>query len=58
MEDHAIIELYWQRQESAIQETAAKYGAFLSALARNILRSEPDAEECVNDTYLRAWNAI
>ena len=58
MEDHAIIELYWQRQETAISETAAKYGPFLLDLARNILRSHPDAEECVNDTYLRAWNAI
>ena len=58
MEDHAIIELYWQRQESAIQETAVKYGTFLSGLSWNILRSHADAEECVNDTYLRAWNAI
>ena len=58
MEDHAIIELYWQRQETAIQETAVKYGAFLSGLSWNILRSRDDAEECVNDTYLRAWNAI
>lgn len=58
MEDHAIIELYWQRQETAIQETAQKYGAFLAGLAWNVLRSHSDAEECVNDTYLRAWNAI
>ena len=58
MEDHAIIELYWQRQETAISETAAKYGAFLTSLSRNILKSVDDAEECVNDTYLRAWNAI
>ena len=58
MEDHAIIELYWQRQETAIQETAVKYGTFLSGLSWNILRSHSDAEECVNDTYLRAWNAI
>ena len=58
MEDHAIIELYWQRQESAIGETAQKYGTFLANLSWNILRSHSDAEECVNDTYLRAWNAI
>ena len=58
MEDHTIIELYWQRQETAIQETAVKYGTFLSGLSWNILRSHSDAEECVNDTYLRAWNAI
>ena len=58
MEDHAIIELYWQRQESAIQETAVKYGTFLSGLSWNILRSHADAEECVNDTYMAIWNAI
>lgn len=58
MEDHAIIELYWQRQEAAISETADKYGSFLASLSCNILRSTHDAEECVNDTYLRAWNAI
>ncbi|MBQ2997248.1 MAG: RNA polymerase sigma factor [Oscillibacter sp.] len=58
MEDHAIIDLYWQRQEAAISETAQKYGSFLTALSRNILRSVDDAEECVNDTYLRAWNSI
>ena len=58
MKDSAIIELYWQRDQGAIQETADKYGAFLGDLAWNILRSHGDAEECVNDTYLRAWNAI
>ena len=58
MEDSSIIELYWQRQERAIQETAQKYGTFLRNLAWNILHSHDDAEECVNDTYLRAWNAI
>ena len=58
MEDSAIIELYWQRDQGAIQETADKYGAFLGNLAWNILRSHGDAEECVNDTYLRTWNAI
>ena len=58
MEDLQIIELYWQRQESAIEETSQKYGNFLFGLAWNILHSRDDADECVNDTYLSAWNAI
>lgn len=58
MEDSAIIDLYWSRDQRAIEETAGKYGAFLFSLVWNILRSSGDAEECVNDTYLRAWNAI
>lgn len=58
MEDSAIIDLYWNRDQQAITETAGKYGSFLHNLAWNILRSHDDSEECVNDTYLRAWNAI
>ena len=58
MEDSQIIELYWARDQRAIDETQEKYGAFLHQLAWNILRSHGDAEECVNDTYLRTWNAI
>lgn len=58
MDDPQIIELYWARSEQAISETSAKYGAFLWRIARNILESHDDADECVNDTYLRAWNAI
>ncbi len=58
MEDSQIIELYWARSESAIAETGLKYGGFLQTIAWNILRSHDDAEECVNDTYLRTWNAI
>ena len=58
MEDGQIIELYWQRDQRAIQETGVKYGGFLTSIARNILRSRADAEECVNDTYLHTWNAI
>ena len=57
-EDKEIIELYWERDQQAIQETAGKYGTFLHSIAWNILRSHGDAEECVNDTYLRTWNAI
>ena len=58
MEDTAIIELYFAREERAIQETMQKYGAYCMQVARNILRSEPDAEECVTDTWMKAWNAI
>ncbi|MCM1188129.1 MAG: RNA polymerase sigma factor [bacterium] len=58
MEDSKIIELYWQKDENAIPETADKYGAYCFTIADNILHSVEDSEECVNDTWLRAWNAI
>lgn len=58
MEDAKIIELYWQRDETAIAETAQKYGKFCHCLALNLLHVKEDAEECVNDTYHAAWNAI
>lgn len=58
MEDATIVSLYWQRSESAIEETARKYGAYCRAIARNVLHCDADEEECVNDTYLGAWNAM
>ena len=58
MDDTQIIDLYWDRDQGAITATAGKYGSFLHALSWNILRSHHDAEECVNDTYFRAWNAM
>ena len=58
MTDHEIIELFFARDEAAIRETDMKYGTFCMSIAQNILKSTPDAEECVNDTYLKAWNAI
>ena len=58
MEDAEIIDLYWRRDQRAIDETHGKYGGFLTGITWNILRSHGDAEECVNDTYLRTWNAI
>ncbi len=58
MEDSKIIDLYWDRDESAIPATSEKYGAYCSSIARNILKNEEDTEECVNDTYLNAWNSI
>lgn len=58
MEDAQIVALYFDRKESAIDETAKKYGSYCFSIAHNILVSRPDAEETVNDTYLGAWRAI
>jgi len=58
MEDSKIVTLYWERSQRAIAETAKKYGAYCYRIAHNILQSREDAEECVNDTYLRTWDAI
>ena len=58
MEDGAIIALYWQRSERAIEETKAKYGAYCYQIAVNLLRSPEDAEETVSDAYHAAWNAM
>ena len=58
MEDKQIVELYWARSESAISETANKYGRYCHYIAYQILTNDEDAEEVVNDTYLKAWNTI
>ncbi len=58
MEDEKIIELYFERKETAIAETAEKYGNYLYKIAFNILSDSEDSEESVNDTYLGAWNVI
>ncbi|RED54463.1 RNA polymerase sigma factor [Cohnella phaseoli] len=58
MEDQGIIHLYLQRSQQAISETKNKYGAYCRAIARNILSNLADVEECENDAYLAAWNAI
>ena len=58
MEDGAIIDLYWARSQQAITESEQKYGPYCHTIARRILDREEDAEECVNDTWLRAWNAM
>lgn len=58
MDEKQIIDLYWARSERAIDETARKYGKFCHCIAYNILAKHQDSEECVNDTYLNAWNAI
>ena len=56
--DEAIIALYWNRDERAIAETDAKYKNYLYSVAYNIVHGRADCEECLNDTYLAAWNAI
>lgn len=58
MNDTQIIELYWQRSELALSETERKYGGYCMTIACNILGNREDSEECVNDTYLSAWNSI
>ena len=58
MEDSQIVELYLARDESALAHTAEKYGPALRALAKNLLEDPQTAEECENDVYLAAWNAI
>ncbi len=58
MQDSQIVALYHARDERAIKETTAKYGDFCTGIALGILQNMQDAEECVNDTWLRAWNSI
>ena len=58
MNDQQIIDLYWARNEQAITETEDKYGSYCRTVAWNILQNKQDTEECVNDTWLRAWNAM
>ncbi len=58
MEDECITELYWKRDEQAVAESRSKYGAYCGTIADNILHSREDTEECLNDTWERAWNTI
>ncbi|MBR5405577.1 MAG: sigma-70 family RNA polymerase sigma factor [Oscillospiraceae bacterium] len=58
MNDKQLIDLYWSRDESAIRESEARYGAYCHKVADSILHAAMDAEECVNDTWLHAWNAM
>ena len=58
MNDNQIIQLFFARNEDAIQQTADQYGGQLTRLSENIVQNSEDAQECVNDTYLRAWNTI
>ena len=58
MEDRQIVDLYWQRSDLAISETNQKYGRYCHCIAYRICGTDEDAEECVNDTWLRAWNLM
>jgi len=58
MKDNDILALYEARREEAIAATAERYGAYCRTIARRILQNEQDAEECVSDTYRRAWSSI
>jgi RNA polymerase sigma-70 factor (ECF subfamily) len=58
MDDKQIVELYWQRCESAIEETDKKYGRYCHYIAYHILADNEDAKEIVNDTYLKTWNTV
>ena len=58
MDDNRIVDLYWQRNENAISETATKYGKYLHSISYQILLNNEDAEECVNDTYNDAWQSM
>ena len=58
MEDRDIISLYFARDEKAIKESTRKYGNYVTSISMSILRNALDAEECVNDTWLKAWNSI
>jgi RNA polymerase sigma-70 factor (ECF subfamily) len=58
MIDEKIVDLYWARSEDAITETQNKYGNLCHSIAYSILKSIEDSQECVNDTYLKAWNSM
>lgn len=58
MQDKEIVDLYWARKEIAIEESQKAYGSYCMTVSMNILSSRPDAEECVNDTWLKAWQAM
>ncbi len=58
MDDAAIVDLYWARDERAVAESQAKYGGYCLTIAGHILADGEDARECVNDTWLGAWNAM
>ena len=58
MEDYQIVDLYWQRSETAIKETDTKYGRMLKGISLSFVEVIEDAEECLNDTYLAAWQSM
>lgn len=58
MNDIEIVELFWAREEAALSETDRKYRGYLMRIATNVLNNNEDGQEAVNDTYLKAWNAM
>ncbi len=58
MNDTEIVDLYWKREERAVEETEKKYGGYCYSIAYNVLSNHEDSEESVNDTYIEAWNSI
>ena len=58
MDDRQIVALYWSRDEEAVAQTARKYERYLTKIAWDVLADREDSRECVNDTYLRAWNSM
>lgn len=58
MDDAKIVELYWARSDAALTETVKKFGPYCHTIAYNVLENVEDSEECVNDTYMRAWNSM
>ncbi len=58
MTDRQIVDLYWVPSENALSETTDKYGTYCHYIAYHILHNQEDSEECVNDTYLKAWNCM
>ena len=58
MEDYQIVDLYWSRSEQAIEQSERKYGRMLQSISLSLLHSAQDAEECVSDTYIAAWNRM
>ena len=58
MEDHELVERYWQRDETVLEDTRQQYGGYCFAIAQNLLGCWEDSEECVSDTWLRAWQSM
>lgn len=58
MEDSRLIEMYFERSEAAVASTAEKYGKYCTTVCLNVLGNREDADECVNDTYMKVWNSI
>jgi RNA polymerase sigma-70 factor (ECF subfamily) len=58
MEDHQILDLFFERSQEAIEQCSSRFGRYCYAIANRILQNDGDSQECVNDTWLRAWNAI